>query len=83
MVDTKNILAIVGVIAVLIISFLVVGGLTGEINTSSGQIHNTTVNATNLPLSSLFSSSGVVWIVVMSALLIGLIGLSLKTLAKG
>ena len=71
--DINNIIiSVVGLIILIIITFLIVGTTSGDITTAADNI-----SASGLPLASLFSSNGVVLLVFMAGLLLVLIGVSL------
>lgn len=73
MVNVKAIVSglVLGIVGIVIIFYLV-GNLSPTITTAA-----TNISDSGLPLASLFSSSGVVMIVFMAAILLAVIGLAM------
>lgn len=63
---------VIGLIVLIIVSFLIVGNTAGDITNAADNI-----SGSGLPLASLYSSSGVVLLVFMAGLMITLITVSL------
>jgi hypothetical protein len=71
----KYVYALLGVIIGFVVVYYIVGGTAETLTDSATQI-----SGSSLPLASLFSSSGVIFIIFMIALFVGLIALAFKAM---
>lgn len=71
-------MSIISVIIGFIVVFYIIGGLAPTLVTASQNI-----SGSGLPLSSLFGSSGVIFIIFMVILLVGLIVLAMRMVKGG
>lgn len=68
--DGTNIGKMIAVVIGLVVLFLVLADLVPELNTAGD-----TLNATGVPLGSLFAANGVVVLILMAAVILGVLGI--------
>lgn len=73
--------SVISIILALVLVFTIVGNLSPSITDAADNVTNfvqDNTTGTQLPLQNLFSSNGIILIVMMAGLLIGMVGFLLK-----